>query len=106
MTEYKNNKTSNIYFLNLLKLFFKNYIHIINYDNITEKQYQSLNATECTTFFVTPSLANRNTLDVLPIREHASRAWQIWASCDKSPRMTSCGKYGPRIIVPVKNMMC
>ena len=72
MTEYKNNKTPNIYFLNLLKLIFLNYIRITNYDNITKKQYHSLNAKKCTIFFVIPSLANTDKLDDFPTREHAT----------------------------------
>ena len=72
MTEYKNNKTPNIHFLNLLKLFFLNYIFITNYNNITLKQYKSLNATECIFFFVIPSLANTNKLDSLFTRDYAT----------------------------------
>ena len=72
MTEYKNNKTPNIYFLNLLRLIFKNYVFITNYNNITLKQYQSLNATECSIFFVIPSLANTNKLDGLSTRNYAT----------------------------------
>jgi hypothetical protein len=35
-------------------------IYIDNYDNISKKQYQSLNVTEYTIFFVIPSFANKN----------------------------------------------
>ena len=70
--EYKSNKTPNIYFLNLLKLIFLNYIHITNYVNITKKQYQSLNVTECTIFFVILSFTNTNKLDGLPTCEHTT----------------------------------
>ena len=63
---------TNIYFFNLLKLNLYNYIHIATYNNITKKQYQSLNATECTIYFVIPSFANASKLDGLPTREHAT----------------------------------
>ena len=47
-------------------------MRITNYNNITLKQYPSLNATECTIFFVIPSLANTNKLDGLSTRDYAT----------------------------------
>jgi hypothetical protein len=43
-------------------------IYIANYDNVCKKQYLSLNATECTIFFVIPSFDNTNWM----VQEHAT----------------------------------
>jgi hypothetical protein len=43
-------------------------IYIAHYDNISKKQYQSLNTTEGTIFFVIPSFAITNWM----VREYAT----------------------------------